>query len=473
MALTYKATFRPERRKYKETGELIEENVPLMLDLSYQGRCWYNTGIRLQHITDFDVKAQKMVPGKKAIENKDTISATKVSDRLNSIKGYISEAFNEAKALKTDITAKYLIEQMQIKSGNKKIEKVKENTFIEDFTSISENWYKRNMIGKERYKHYLVTKGILDRFLKIKKLTKITSKEFTSNTLLLFQDFLINEYQYIDKYPDIYNKLSVKQLPKERKRNTIASKLTGLKTFFNELEEKDLISVSPFRKIAKREREIMLRESYDEPVYLNIDELLTIVNNDCPTDLKKVRDCFLLQCAIGSRIDDFNSLTWSNISYKNNFCYVHYVPSKTSHRKDLKPIDTPLVKFAYDIIMKYKDILPDNVLAPFFIGNISGEDGYNKQIKKLLSHYEINRSVITRDNGELKPIPISGIASSKTCRKTHVDILAKVALNKYSSGLHEEGSKAVDRYTGLNLEEKYKLYCMAFKQDDYICQQNQ
>lgn len=468
MAINYKATFRPERRKYKETGELVEENVPLMLDLSYRGRCWYNTGIRLQHIADFDVKAQKMIPGRKAIENKDTISATKVGDRLNSIKGYISEAFNDAKALKVQITARYLIEQMQIRSGNKKVETVKENTFLEDFTSTYENWYNKNMIGLERYKHYKVTGGILSRFLTIKKLTKVTSGEFTANMLISFQDFLINEYKYIDKYPHIYDKLHAKQMPKERGKNTVASKLTGLKTFFNELEEKDIIPSNPFRKIAKRERETMLKESYDEPVYLNIDELLTIVNNDCPVYLDRARDCFLLQCAIGSRIDDFNKLSWDNVSRKDNFYYIHYVPSKTSHRKDLKPIDTPLVKFAYDIVMKYKDSLPDNMLVSYFIGNVSGESGYNKQIKELLSHYEINRSVITRGKDGLKPIPVSCIASSKICRKTHVDILAKVALNKYSSGLHEEGSKAVDRYTGLSLEEKYKLYCMAFKQDEYI-----
>ncbi len=467
MALSYKATFRPERRKYKETGELIEANVPLMLDLSYLGRCWYNTGIRLQHIDDFDVKAQKMKSGKKAIENKAFISATTVSTRLDSIKGCVSEAFNDAKALKVEISAKYLIEQLQIKSGNKKIETVKEDTFLQDFTSFYQNWYDKKIIGLSRYNHYKVCGGMLERFLRINKNSNIVSKEFTSAILISFQDFLFNEYSYIDKYPDIYNNLPTKQLPKERSQNTVASKLTGLKTFFNELEEKDLISVNPFRKIAKREREMMLRESYDEPIYLSIDELLTIVNKDCPTELERVRDCFLLQCAIGCRIEDFNGLTWDNISNKEDFYYIHYVPSKTSHRTDLKPIDTPLVKFAYDIILKYKDSLP-NLLVPCFIGNVTGKDGYNKQIKALLAYYEINRSVIARVGGELKPSPLYSLASSKICRKSHVDILTKVALNKYSSGLHKEGSKAVDRYTSLNIEEKYKLYCIAFKQPQYI-----
>lgn len=467
MALTYKATFRPEHRKYKETGELIEDNVPLMLDLSYLGRCWYNTGIRLQHINDFDVKAQKMMPGKKAIENKDIISATKVSDRLNNIKGYISEAFNDARALKVDITAKYLIEQMQIKSGNKKVVVVKENTFIVDFVATYDRWYKMGIIGENRKRQYQSTYNIIERFLTVKKLTKITSKEFTADILIDLQKFLFDESEYIEKNRNIYDNLPKKKFPKERGQNTVATKLTMLKTFFEEFEEKDLITVNPFRKIAKREREIMLREVYDEPVYLNIDELTTIIKNNCPDELERVRDCFLLQCALGSRIGDFHNLTWENVGYKDNFCYIHYVPAKTSHQSDLKPIDTPLVKFAYDIIIKYKGTLPNNYLVSYFIGNVSGKDGYNKQIKKLLAHYEINRGVIIRNNGELTSTPISNIASSKICRKTHVDILTKVSLNKYSSGLHEEGSKAVDRYTGLNLDEKYKLYRMAFKQPEY------
>lgn len=467
MALSYKATFRPERRKYKETGELIESNVPLLLDLSYQGRKWYNTGIRLQDINDFDVSTQKLKAGKKAIENKESISATKINMRLDSIKGYISEAFNDAKALKIEITVEYLINQLQILSGNKRVNVIKENTFLVDFVSAYENWYKKNIIGDGRYKHYRVCTGMLERFLKINKLSNIASKDFTADMLINFQDFLFEEHTYIDKYPNVYSEISEKKLPKERGQNTVASKLTCVKTFFNELEEKDIIAVNPFRKIPKREREIMLKESYDEPVYLNIDELLTIINNTCPESLERVRDCFLLQCAIGCRIEDFNSLTWDNITTDSGFYNVHYVPSKTSHRSDLKAIDTPLVKFAYDILEKYKGSL-HNLLVPCFIGNVTGKDGYNKQIKNLLTYYEINRNVIIRKEGELKPTPISTIASSKICRKTHVDILTKVSLNKYVSGLHEEGSKAVERYTGLNLNEKYKLYCLAFKQPEYI-----
>lgn len=423
-----------------------------MLDLSYLGRSWYNTGIRLKHIDDFDVQLQKLKSGKRALENSILVSATNINNKLNNIKGHLSDAFNEARALRQEITRKYLLEELKIRSGNIRVEIIKEKTFLEEFTAAYENWYSKNIISQGRYKHYKVCRGMIDRFLKINKLTNIKIKDFTSDILLQFQTFLFEEHTYIDRYPDIYDELSNRQLPKERSQNTVASKLTMLRTFLNELEEQDKISINPFRKIPKREREAILKESYDEPVYLTLDELLIIVNNDCPENLERVRDCFLLQCAIGCRVGDFNNLTWNNIRAEKGFYYIHYVPSKTSRVSNLKPIDTPIVKFAYEIINKYKGKLP-NLLVPAYIGNVSGKDGYNKQIKDLLIYYGINRNIMIRSNGVLKPVPISSKASSKICRSTHVDIITKVSLNKYTSGLHEEGSDALDRYTGLNIEE--------------------
>lgn len=374
MALTYSATFRPERRRYQDTGELIEHNVPLLLDLCYNGRSWYSTGIRLQHINDFDVKTQKLIAGKRALENKESISATRLSSILDSLKGHISEAFNDAKALKIEISAKYLIEQLKIRSGNKRVEIIKEKRFIEDFISAYNRWFELKIIGENRKRHYQSTCNIIERFLKLKNLTNITSKEFTSDILMDLQSFMLNEVDYINDNISLYSDLNKRNTPKKRNQNTVASKLKMLKTFFDELEEKDIVSINPFRKIAKREREAMLKEFYDEPIYLSLDELSKIINNECPDDLERVRDCFLLNCALGSRVGDFHSLTWDNVIFKDNFCYIHYVPAKTSSNSDLMPIDTPLVKFAFDIIMKYKS-RPDKLLVPAFINNVSGKDG--------------------------------------------------------------------------------------------------
>jgi hypothetical protein len=189
-----------------------------------------------------------------------------------------------------------------------------------------------------------------------------------------------------------------------------------------------------------------------------------MINTEVPENLNKVRKTFLLQIATGCRIEEFNALSWANIETALGFYVVHYVSSKTSHQNDLVAIDTPLVAFAAKIIEENKEC---GLLCPSFKGNVSGENGYNKQIKALLRHYKINRSIIVRKKGELVTVPICELASSKLARKTHVDITTKTSLNKYMSGLHSSESDAVDHYTGMNITEKFYAYCQAFKQDPY------
>ncbi len=59
--------------------------------------------------------------------------------------------------------------------------------------------------------------------------------------------------------------------------------------------------------------------------------------------------------------------------------------------------------------------------------------------------------------------PLYEIATSKLARKTHIDILSKVQINYFAAGLHKEGSKAVFRYTSLELKDRYGLMKAAFE----------
>jgi hypothetical protein len=64
------------------------------------------------------------------------------------------------------------------------------------------------------------------------------------------------------------------------------------------------------------------------------------------------------------------------------------------------------------------------------------------------------------------------VASSKLCRKTHVDMMNKVQINMYAAGLHKEGSDAVERYTKLDIKDRFVLMCAAFKQPMYKVDEN-
>ena len=118
--------------------------------------------------------------------------------------------------------------------------------------------------------------------------------------------------------------------------------------------------------------------------------------------------------------------------------------------------------------MKYKGRLPSNALLPYYPDG-NGETGYNYQIKKLLEYCEISRKVamfsVALGTNEYKSI--YEIASSKLARKTHVDLMNKVQIDKYAAGLHAKGSGAVDRYTGLGIKERFILMCAAFGCNQY------
>ena len=100
--------------------------------------------------------------------------------------------------------------------------------------------------------------------------------------------------------------------------------------------------------------------------------------------------------------------------------------------------------------------------------------GYNTKIRSILETCKIDRQVAHYD--ELKKeneyMPLYKAASSKLARKTHVDMMNKVQIDKYVAGLHKAGSGAVDRYTSLELKDRFKLMSLAFGQKPYTVDNN-
>ena len=73
---------------------------------------------------------------------------------------------------------------------------------------------------------------------------------------------------------------------------------------------------------------------------------------------------------------------------------------------------------------------------------------------------------------ENKYVPLYEVGSSKLARKTHIDLMNKVQVNLYAAGLHREGSKAVKRYTMMELKDRFALMCVAFGAEQYKVDQN-
>ena len=345
----------------------------------------------------------------------------------------------------------------------------KKESLCEMFQLYVNGWLDTGVIGVGRKKHYDVVIRELNRFFIINGIDGEPVEVFNKDMILKFREFLRIEYTLVDKFPGLYVDMNNRNRPsKERSQNTIAEKLLLLQAFMAELERNDIIPVSPFRKIGK-EKDAIMKQQYDEPIFLTKAEFNTILVQGCPNSLQRVKDIFIVQCCFGCRIGDFRRFTFDNIGIEDGIPYIHYLPQKT-HRDGLirTEIRTPIIRFAYDIIMKYKGDLLKNALLPFYPeGN--GEIGYNYQIKKLLEYCEVDRKVAIFNTslGINEYKPIYEIASSKLARKTHVDLMNKVQVDKYAAGLHAKNSTAVNRYTNMGLKERFILMCAAFGCEEF------
>lgn len=350
---------------------------------------------------------------------------------------------------------------------NKQTQGAGVQTMQERFESYFVENARAGVIGPSRQSMYKVLSRVLYRFLTINKLQAIGPADFDPQMLLEFRDFVENEYKHAAKYPDIYadaESEGAKVPTAPRSANTIAKYLKMLQAFFSELESYEEIAKSPFRLIKKDKKQKIMRERYAAPVYLYADELQMLINKRVPQELQDTKDAFVLQCLLGCRVGDFSKLKLENISTaKEGFYFVHYLPEKTAENsKDFAEVETPLVRAAADILARRGFSFP-------ILKNHNGRDGYNSRIKLLLQDAGVHREITQHDakTGANVYVPIYEIASSKTARKSFVDILAKVQINPYVGGVHKEGSGAVKHYTQLELKDRYNLMCQAFSQTPY------
>jgi len=338
-------------------------------------------------------------------------------------------------------------------------------SLIKRFRKYADDALRYGIVGEARYKHITIVADKLERFLLINGISAIIPSEFTETHLMDFREFIFNEYEYVEKFPKMYEKMSNRNKPSERlSMNTVASQLKMLQTFMNELENTDEINKSPFRKLGKERRKVVMKTRYDDPIFLRKEELFKIIETEVPAALIQTKEAFVVQCALGCRISDFQIMSMDTISISpEGIPYVHYIPKKTADEQvGNEEVATPIIRYAFDIIKKTGFVFP-------IIKNIYGESGYNAKIKTLLRVCKIDRQV-PQFNEETKKndyVSLHSDASSKLCRKTHVDMMNKVQVDMYAAGLHKEGSSAVTRYTHLELKDRFALMNVAFDQKAY------
>lgn len=390
-------------------------------------------------------------------------------ERIQAERNKMIEAYHQLKEEGGKITSARFEDRLNGRTS----EEGKAESWVQMFQKYNQDKFNAGTMGEARLKHAKVVESILKRFLIVNGLEDITPDMVTASNIMKLRTFAFDEYKIAaqKKYAHLYEGMKKRNIPTDRRKNTtVATLMSHINAFFNKMENADIISKSPFRKLGKTEREDVMRERYDEPYYLKAEEFEIIRNTPAPERLEETKKAFILQCALGCRISDFVSIRKENVSVSpGGIPYVHYLPKKTSKISN-KEIETPLVKFAFEIL-KERNFCVD--FAP--LKYVFGKSGYNKQIKELLAYCGIDRKCTVLDEATNRNtyIPIHELASSKLCRKTFVDMMHKVQLNKYASGLHREGSKAVEHYTSLELYDRFILMCAAFGEQVYKVEDTQ
>ena len=339
----------------------------------------------------------------------------------------------------------------------------KEETLLERYARFIKEGYRDGTFAEKRVLQYNGLYNELKRYLTIRNQLNVLPKSFSADDLMKLRLFLFEEYKYVEKYPALYSEIKERCVPsKERAQNTVAIKLRMLQAFYTELEDRDEIDVSPFRKLGKNRRKVVMKESYDAPVYLLQEEFLKVMNTDVPATLQEAKEAFLLQCAFGSRIDDFKSLNMDKVVVSaEGIPYLRYLPQKTLKSNEHKDeVEIPIIRYALDIIKKWQFNFP-------ILKYVTGKSGYNVKIRKLLDQIDREVKVFDKDSSDNIYKPLYTMGSSKLCRKTHLDMLTKVQVNMYVSGHHKEGSSAVKHYSSLMLKDRFILMCAAYKQPIY------
>ncbi len=344
-----KVNFYLEKRKDKETGETIVENVPIFLFFSFDGK-------RLQYYTGHRIDLAKWNEDKQEVIrnnfNKAGKSSTDINDDLNKIKTEVTTIYKTFKANKKTPTVE------QIRNELKKIFDVKKEDKKGSFFEVFDQFIKDEGQAKTW------TKGTITKFeTNIEHLkTFQTFKKFTIDFDCIDDTFFSNYVAY--------------QMDELKHRNTTISKnLRIFKWFMNWATKKGFNTNLKYREYAPKLKGTTRSQKI---IFLTWEELMYLYTfNVTKNYLNQVRDVFCFCCFSGLRYSDVYNLKRSNIKKDT-------IELTTIKTDDDLSID--LNDYSRAILDKYKDIpFEDDKCLP-----VISNQKMNEYLKELGQLVELN-----------------------------------------------------------------------------------
>jgi len=321
----------------------------------------------------------------------------------------------------------------------------KYDEFPKDFFGLFDLFLKKHKLSQVRINNYLVVKRVLMRFEIFREINlhsnfKLDVEKMAPDDILLFEDFLKNEYLIFDKHPEIYSIVPECRPPKPRGKNTVNDIMGKLRTFFIWLNDNNFTGNNPLKKFSIGEF------VYGTPYYITIEERDKIMGLDLSKYpvLELHRDIFVFQCMVGCRRGDLWEMTHKNVVNGA----IEYIARKTKESRPVT-IRIPLNSKAKEILARHKGATKGRLFS------FPPSQRYNLDIKTIFKIAGITRIVtyLNPTTGETEQRPINEIASSHLARRTFVgNLYNKVKDPELISALsgHVAGSKAFSRYRSID-----------------------
>lgn len=373
-------------------------------------------------------------------------SLSETHQQLTELETYITDQFIESGAGHFDfskdwltvVVHRYMAQKLNIEENN------------ESFFNMWDNFIKSKRVSSQRIAMFKVVRNMMWRYEQVCKIKnrgfQLSFDKLTPAMISDFENFLRDEYKYVNLYPELYRDYKERDLPKARGWNTISDRIAILRTFIIWAVNNDLTTNNPFK------RHEIQQPIYGTPIYISIDERNQLMNTNMPSkSLNKIRDIFVFQCLIGCRVGDLLKMTKSNIIKGA----IEYIPRKTKEGRPIT-VRVPLNNIALEILERYKDDKRDEIL-PF----VSAQK-YNDYIKECFKQAGLTRivTVLNPLTREPEQRPLWEVASSHMARRTFVGNLYKQVKDPALIGAlsgHKDGSKAFARYRDIDESMKTEL----------------
>ena len=373
-----------------------------------------------------------------------------ITKELSALKSFISNAYVIGKG-QGEIGPSWLGKTLETYYGITTPESRKKS-FDELFTLYADG---REM-SLSRRRHYYVLQRMVHRFEAFVRASAPDNpgyvfdlEEVNLDTLTNLRDYVKDEHLWVKRFPQILSACPETREISKRSDNYLNSLFKLLKAFFSWCNKAGFVQNRPFTDFE------MPREKYGTPIIMTLDEVERLYRAPMPTRrLDEQRDIFVFQCNVGCRVGDLMGFTKNAVQNGT----LEYIASKTRHSSG-RTVVVPLNAIAREIVEKYKN-RPGERLLPFI-----DAQSYNSCIRAAFTAAGLTRMVTALDpfTGREVRRPLNELASSHLARRTFAgNIYRQVKDPNLVASLtgHAEGSRAFNRYRGIDLEMKQDLVKM-------------